>query len=76
MKYSLYLFFLFLPLGVQSQNSVKIGTYSSYHFTLIERITLSIFKHINYFTNGAEIKLNDNNYPKIINNIQILAIIY
>ena len=57
-----FLFLLCTIFGQQSlQKSIKIGTYSSYHFTLIERISLFTFKHINYFTNGAEIKLNNNN---------------
>ena len=43
-----------------SQNSLEFGTYSSYHFTLIERVSLFTFKHINYFTNGTEIELNNN----------------
>ena len=42
------------------ENGVKVGTYTSYHYTLIERITLFTFKHINYFANGCEIEIKDN----------------
>lgn len=56
--------FLFSTIALFAQqspeNGLKIGIYSSYHFTQIERITLFTFKHINYFTNGSELELKDN----------------